>query len=72
MHIILHASLFFVKYILSRKYILNYKLRKQNTDNKRVEEGDEIERAEKQVHLEKIKFSHTPQHTQTQVEGRKK
>ncbi len=27
-HIILHASLFFVKYILVRKYILNYKLKK--------------------------------------------
>lgn len=26
-HIILHASLFFVKYILVRKYILNYKLK---------------------------------------------
>lgn len=27
-HIILHACLFFVKYILVRKYILNYKLKK--------------------------------------------
>lgn len=35
-HIILHAGLFFVKYILVRKYILNYKLKKQNTDNERM------------------------------------
>lgn len=27
-HIILHAGLFFVKHILVRKYILNYKLKK--------------------------------------------
>lgn len=35
-HIILHAGLFFVKYILVRKYILNYNLKKQNTDNERM------------------------------------
>lgn len=34
-HIILHAGLFFVKYILVRKYILNYKLKKLNTDDER-------------------------------------
>lgn len=42
-HIILHASLFFVKYILVRKYILNYKLgekKKKILTMKRVEEEE--------------------------------
>lgn len=55
-HIILHPSLFFVKYILVSKYILNYKFEKiKILTTKDVEEEDSKSR--------KIKTTLTPQHT---------
>lgn len=44
-HIILHASLFFVKYILVRKYILNYKLKNKILTTKGRKKENEIQRA---------------------------
>lgn len=62
-HIILHASLFFVKYILVSKYILNYRFEKKIKilTTKDVEEEDSKSR--------KIKITLTPQHTHTQSQA---
>lgn len=65
MHIILHASLFFVKYILVRKYILNYKLKKikywRGKDGR--ENWDSKSRKQTSSPAEKKTHSHLNTHT---------